>query len=519
MKKRYARIKYLNPLKRSISSVESLHEDDYSQSSSGVTVTERKAMTYAAIYRAVNIISFTVAKLPIAVFEKEGEDRSGNKKDTAHPAYKLLRRKASVDVTAFDFKVAMQASTLLHGNGYARIIRNGAADPEELIWINPTTVQIARENSKLLYRYYLDDKSEVAKEEDMLHIKGVSLDGITGISAIEYGANTFGNGLAMQRYGTSFFKNGAVPLVWLSTDGVLSDDAQKRLRDSWNRIHKGSGNAHRVGVGEQGLKPDVLSVNAKDSQLIESRAFSVKEIATWFGLPAHMLGDDTKTSHSSLEQENQSFLDNGIDPWLATWEAQCWDKLLTEKQKDGETHEIEFNRNALVKADIKSRFAAYAIAIPNGILSPNEVRAKENMNPREGGDEFLQPLNMTVSGEEPDDDLDANEEGESDDERNRKLLILCYKTRLEATQRIAKRFQKQIERAPDIKQKREQIKTESREYVRDALKPAQEIHQMAGESADFEETLWLSFDDSPDGEILREHIALTKAYLRVLEDQ
>jgi hypothetical protein len=176
----------------------------------------------------------------------------------------------------------------------------------------------------------------------------------------------------------------------------------KQLRKQWNEMHQGLSNSHRVAILTGGMKLAPFSMPHRDAQFLETRQFQIREIANWFGLPPHKLGDSTRTSYNSLEQENQAYLDECLDHWLVTWESECWDKLLGTREKDNDTHVIEFTRQALLRAAMQQRYQSYAVAITNGFMSRNEVRSRENLNPYEGGDEFLTPMNMnTGNGDEP----------------------------------------------------------------------------------------------------------------------
>lgn len=368
------------------------------KSATGVSVTRTTALSYDAVWRAVNLISGDVAKLPLMLYERNGE---GKDRATTHPAYQLIRHKPNEYMTAFTFKQTLTAHAMLQRGGFAYIFRGGDGRPVELLPLIPDHTYPVRENGVLWYVTQVGGTLRKLRPEDVLHIKGLSYDGLDGYIVLDMGRESIGGAIASRDYGSTFFKNGAKPSVVLEHPGKISKEAVEDLRKSWDRIHAGLENSHKIAILEQGMKLHAFSMNAKDAQLIENRKFSLVEIANLFGVPPHKLGDTARTSYASLEQENQSYLDDALDPWLVRWEEECRDKLLSEQEKKNDSHIVEFTRQALVRADINARYSAYAIAIQNRIMSPNEVRARENMNPYDGGDDFLVPLNIGNPGGEP----------------------------------------------------------------------------------------------------------------------
>lgn len=367
-----------NLLRRSIENP-STPLDPYIESNAfnGGPVTQDLALTSDGVWRAVNLISNDVARIPLLVYERKGE---GKERATAHPAYKLLRYKPNPFMTAGVFRQVMQGHVLLNGNAYAAITRLGNGEPAELIPLDPTVTFPVRENNDLWYVTKAGHEDVKIPAQDMLHIKGLGFDGLIGYSPVDYAADALGLSLSLRRYGHVFFENNARPNVVLTHPGVLKEEAKKNLRESWERMHKGLDSAHRIAILQEGMTLTAFGNSAEDAQLIEERKFSVREIANFFGIGAWLLGDDTRTSYASLEIEKLAYLDQ-LDPWLNRWEEECRDKLLTEQEKDEDSHIVEFLRQALLRVDTKTRYEAYSIGISAGFLLPDEVRAFENMMP------------------------------------------------------------------------------------------------------------------------------------------
>lgn len=367
------------------------------KTSTGVRVSRRTTLGYSPFWRGVNLISRDVAKLPLFVYKRVGD---GKERDANHPAYAVLRNKPNAEMTSFIFRQVLQSHALIEGNGYAFIDRDGAGNPMELIPLDPTATYPVRENGRLWYVTQVGQKLRKLDPSNVLHIKGLGYDGLVGYSIIHMARESIGLGVALRDYGSRFFRANARPGVVLEHPAKISNEAAKRIRDSWNEMHSGLDNAHKTAILEEGMKLTVMSINAKDSQLLESRQFEIREIANWFGVPPHKLGDTTRTAFASLEQENQSYLDDALDPWLVVWEEECREKLLSEREKESDSHTVEFLRQALVRANLKDRGAFYNTALQGGWMNRDEIRARESMNPLPNGEgqKFYTPLNVTTDG-------------------------------------------------------------------------------------------------------------------------
>lgn len=379
------------------------------RSDSGVRVTRESALTYSPWWRGINLVSTDVAKLPLDVYRRQGE---GKTRDTAHPSYRLLRRKPNAEMTAFIFRQTLQSHALSCGNGYAYIFRDGAANPKELIPLDPEQTYPVRVNGVLWYITKANNQERRLNPVDVLHIKGMSGDGLVGYSVYRKAATSIGLGKAAQKYGALYFKNNATPALAIEVPGTMKEEAAKTLLARFNQMHQGLDESHRTALLTQGAKINSYSTNAKDAQLIELSKFQIVDIANWIGVPSAKLGDTSSRSYASLEQENQAYLDECLNGWLVAWEEECWDKLLREREKNEDTHVIEFNRNALVRANFAERMAGYNTALLGGWTNKDEIRSRENMNPLpEGmGARFYEPLNMNIAKPDVEDEGEATED-------------------------------------------------------------------------------------------------------------
>ena len=378
----------------------------------GVPINRTSTLGLPAAWRAVNLISKDVAKIPLSIFRRDSIN--GKTPDQSHPGFSLLKYQPNEWTTSFIFRETLQAHALLTGNGYALIERDQGGRPVSLIQVDPQNVIPLRLKSfdtqgrlilgEMFYVIHIERTGEKIRLEptDVLHIKGLGFNGLVGLSIVEYAKESLGISVGARDFGSVYFQNASTPKVVLEHPRVLKQQAAERLRDSWERMHSGLDNAHRTAILEEGMQAKTLSFNNKDSQLVELRQFEIREVANIFGVPPHKIGDPTKSSFASIEQENQRYLDESLDPWLVNWEMELRTKILTEREKDVDSHVVEFNRRALVRADAENRAKMYASGIQNGWLSRDEARNAENLPPIPGGEGkvFLVPINLAPAGEE-----------------------------------------------------------------------------------------------------------------------
>lgn len=351
-----------------------------SKSVAGVRVTRKKALGYAAVWRAVNLISGDVGKLPLSVYRQIGRNRELAKD---HPAYRLLRRKPNDSMTAFVFKQTLQAHVLTEGNAYAYIDRDGAGRPLQLLILDPTKVEPVRMNGQLWYVYDGSQGKDKLPSADVLHIRGLGFDGLQGYPVLAYHNETLGVALAARDHSGAYFRNGAKPGGLLKHPGKLTPQARTNMRESWERLHSGLRNAHKIAILEEGADYVSFNSNARDAQLLENREYDSREVANIFGVPTHKLGDPSKVAYNSLGQENQSYYDDTLARWLQLWAEECHDKLLSESEKASESHLIDFDYQVIKRADMATQQGFAKSMVDSEILTIDEARAIFDYNTKE----------------------------------------------------------------------------------------------------------------------------------------
>lgn len=371
-----------------------------SESDSGELITVERCLQFSPLWQGITMIGGDISIIPTFVYRRLAT--GGKERDTRHPAYYLLRRKANRYMTANVWKQLTITQALLYGNAYSRILRDNAGRPRELIPLDPETTRLEETNQGLRYHTRINQTDRRFMPDNVLHIRGLSLDGLNGLSLIEFGRNSVGRGLASERYSNKFFANSAMPRGLLTHPHKLNDEAFRNLRESWNKIYGTTQNAHRVAILEEGMTWTTIGVKPEDAQMIASMQFSVKDASRLLNIPPHRLGDDSRTAYNTLEQENLSYQQSTLGPWFCKLREEQYDKLLTEEEKRSDSHIIEEQRNAILAADAKTRNEVYTQGILNGYLSRDEVREFENLNPIPDGEgkTFFVPLNVKTTGED-----------------------------------------------------------------------------------------------------------------------
>ena len=371
----------------------------FGTSKTGVQVSEDNALTFSAVYAAVRIISETIASIPLNVYQADGETRV---KAVGHPVQDLLAKAPNSVSSTFTFREAMASNLVLHGNAYAKIEMNAAGRPTALIPLNPMKVEVKVVDGEKVYVF---DKKHTYLDYEMLHFVGLSFNGLTGKSPLSMAREAVAIGLAAQEYGARFYSNGANAGGVITAPGRLNTEVVKRLRESWNRAQSGLGSSHSTAILEEGMKYEKIGLDPEAAQFLQSRKFQVNEIARIFRIPPSYLADlENSSTRANTEQQAIQFVRDCITPYVRRMEVELNRKLFREDEPNLYAY---FTMEGLMRGDQKARYEAYATARQWGWLSVNDIRDLENLNPVEGGNIYLQPLNMVQSGQD-DTNVDAD---------------------------------------------------------------------------------------------------------------
>lgn len=368
----------------------------------GRVVNEESALESTGVWACVRILAETVASLPLHLYRRR--DDRGKDRATDHPLYQILHAMPNPEMSAFELKEALTGHLATWGNGYAEIETTRGGDVAALWPLRPDRMRVAREGGRLWYYYTVRPAEPELRlpAARILHLRGFGSNGIMGYSPIMMAKQAIGLALATEEFGGRFFGNGAEPGGVLQHPGKLSQDAHDRMKRSWNDAHQGLERSHRISILEEGVTYQKVGIEPEAAQFLQTRKFQLAETARMHRIPLHMLGDLDRATFSNIEQQSLEFVMYTMMPWFVRWEQGIYRSLLTRDER--QTLFAEFLIEGLLRGDIQSRYQAYAQARQNGWLSANDIRDMENMNPVDGGDVYLVPLNMipaTQAGLEP----------------------------------------------------------------------------------------------------------------------
>ena len=372
------------------------------KTSSGEEVDEESSLKFSAVYASIRILSETLAALPWHIYRREPD---GNKYiDPTHQLYNLIHSEPSPQVTSFAFRETMMAMVSLWGNAYAKIIRNGSYLPIEFEILHASNVNPFKVGNVLKYKVIGVNGGQRTEKTvdaiDMIHVPGLSFDGIKGKSPIEVAAENIGLGLALQRFGAEFFANGASLSGTIEHPGKLSDTAYKHIMESLNEKHTGKDNRHKLQVLEEGMKYAQITIPPEAAQFILSRKFQLNEIARIFRIPPHMLADLERSTNNNIEHQGIEFVQYTMLPWCVRFEQEFNRKIFKENEKG--KFFVKFNLNGLLRGDAASRAQFYKDMRFMGVYTINDILELEDMNKiGEEGDKRYMVSNLVPIDFEP----------------------------------------------------------------------------------------------------------------------
>ena len=370
----------------------------------GRSVSEDKAFGFVPVLAAIRLRAETIASLPLPVYRRLPR---GKQSAPDHRAYSLLHDQANPEMSSFVFRETMQAFLEGWGNAFAEIEYDQQGFPLYLWPLNPARMSVARDNGKLVYLYLTPEGTEQRlNRRQVFHVPGMGFNGVVGFSPIQMSRQAIALGLAAEEMAGRFYANDARPGVVLKHPNELSDNAAKRLAESFDATHSGLSNKHRTAVLEEGMDIETVGFPAEDAQLIEQQKWSVEQVARIFNVPPHMLHHLERATFNNIEEMGLNFVTYSLRPTLVRWEQQIKMQLLGAWPKGGEfiadtAHFAEFNVEGLLRGKASDRAAFLWQMFQMGAISPNEIRAIENRNAIDNGDEYFRPQNLAPLDEEP----------------------------------------------------------------------------------------------------------------------
>ncbi|MFB0845756.1 phage portal protein [Paenibacillus oleatilyticus] len=362
-----------------------------------VNVKGKNALKIDTVYSCVRILSESVAKLPIKVYQ---EDENGVQRATRHPVYQLLKLRPNPYMSAYDFWKCIEAQNNLYGNAYAsiefdrkgRIVGLWPMDSSrvKIVVDNDTAASgIVTNRSSVAYKVNLGYEQRKLMPHEILHFKGgVTLDGIVGLSPLDCLKSTLENGGAANQFVNKFFKQGLQARGIVQYVGDLDEKAKRNFREKFESMASGLNNAHRIALLPIGYQYQQIALNLADAQFLENSQLTIRQIAAGYGVKMHQLNDLSRATHTNVTETQREFYTDTLQPKLTGYEQELTWKLFLDDEIDAGVF-VRFNVDAILRADLKSRYEAYRIGVQGGFLTPNEPRALENLPPKEGGDQLL----------------------------------------------------------------------------------------------------------------------------------
>jgi len=344
----------------------------------GIAVTPLVALQVAAVFACVKVISETLASLPLIVYRRRksgGKDRA-----TDHPLYSILHDSPNAWQTAFEFIEDQTGHAALHGRCFAQILPGTLGSVGELVPIHPDRVRLEQlPNRRIRYQVREQDGTTTPLTQDeMLHVRGRSLDFVNGLSTQQQARDAIALARAIETFGARFFANDASVGLVLEHPAKLSKEAQQRLEDGFKARSAGLINAHKPKVLEEGMKVSrVPMTSAKDSQLTDAQEAAVLVICRYFRMPPHKIQHLLNATFSNIEHQGIEFVTDTMMPWARRWEQRINASLVS----DPDQFFAEFLLVGLLRGDAVARSQYYTSRFNIGTLSPNDIRELENENP------------------------------------------------------------------------------------------------------------------------------------------
>ncbi|MDK0570245.1 phage portal protein [Clostridium perfringens] len=361
----------------------------------GFSISGKKALKENTVYICTKVRAESIGKLSLKVYKEREEYKE-------HELYYLLKYKPNPLMNSINFWKCIEAQRTLKGNAYAYIERNKKGQVTGIYPIDSDNVTKVIDDNNFLSSlskvwYVVTDNKGIKHKlysDEILHFIGdITLDGLIGIAPLEYLKCTVENGRATQEFVNKFFKNGLSTKGVIQYVGDLDEKAKRTFRKEFESMSNGLENAHSVSLLPLGYQFQPLSLSMADAQFLENSKLTKREIAAAFGMKSYHLNDLERATFNNLTEQQKDFYITTLQPSLTNYEQEMQDKLFSQYETLKDVR-VEFNVDTILRSDIKTRYESYRIGIQSGFLSPNEVRKKENLPAKEGGDELLANGNM-----------------------------------------------------------------------------------------------------------------------------
>lgn len=350
------------------------------------------ALQVSAVWSAVELLTDNLASLPLFVYTREGGQEGHKTLARGTPLWNLLHESPNRRHTPMEFWQYMALNYVLRGNAYARLVRNDAGEVIEMWPLSADQVEVeVLTDRSIVYKYSYEGAVAIYDERSILHWRDKG-NGVVGMSRLDYMRSTIGVAIAAQNHSANTFrKSGKRPGVFM-IDKLLNEAQRAAIRQNYRGLVEG--NEDDLLVLEAGAKFEPLNMSPVDLQLMETRRFSVEDIARWFGISSVMINDTAKTTTwgTGIEQIIEGFYKFRLRPMLESLEQAIERRVLTPRQR--ELYSVEFSLEAILRGSLQYRLEAGSKAVQNGLMTRNEWRQLENLPPVDGGDALTAQSNL-----------------------------------------------------------------------------------------------------------------------------
>lgn len=365
---------------------------------SPVNVTFDSAMSVSAFWASARLLTEAVAAMPIRCFDT-ALDTNVKKLNVDYELWRLVNFKPNSFQTRTEYIESLMMGLVTWGNAYSQIVRNARGKVIALIPLVSSQMEVCLQDGELIYVYHTSDGNTVTMASaSVWHIKLFG-NGIIGMSALAYGAQSIGIAIAANNRVSKLAQTGGKATGVLTIDQALTEKQREAVKANFAALEQGD--ADELFVLEAGFKWQQTSLSPADMQLLENRRFQIEDIARFMGVPSVLINDTSATTTwgSGIEQITQGFYKLNLRPYLERIESSIVRWLMPEK--DWGKVSIEFDFDALLRADKTKRLESQAKAVNSGLLTPNEGRAEEGREPKDGGDDIYLNGTLVKAGSEP----------------------------------------------------------------------------------------------------------------------
>jgi len=357
----------------------------------GVRVTPLSAMGVSTVFACVNARARALSSIPLKLYRRTAD--GGKEVASDHPLYWLLHDAPNEEMTSADFRRAMFGNSALRNNGYALIVRDGLQRVREIYPIPNNEISVKRESVSNRLSYLLN--GEPISPSRILHFRGLTFDGLIGLDAVSVARDAIGLAIALQDHASRYFPNSVTPSITYTVPTFLKPEQLELLRAEIQKRNGGASNAHLPLILQGGATANsIAQADNQKGQFIEAKKYQDKAICQIFGVPQSKAGIMDDAHYDNVEQDNGSFVTDTLMPDAVQAEQALNQKLLGPIEQGKYFFQFEFD--GLMRAKLIERMTAHKIAIEAGISNRNEVRIRENMNPVEGGDNFVISQNVQL---------------------------------------------------------------------------------------------------------------------------